>query len=286
MTSRRRYGKIYPSRIRGATTIDNRAIGVFDSGLGGLTAVRALRQAAPDEHVVYFGDTGRVPYGGRSPETILSYTNEALAFLDRFNVKAVIVACGTASAVALPQLKAWVGPPLFGVVEAAARRAVAVSKNKRVGVIGTAAAIGSDAYPRALRTFDDKCSFLSNPCPLLVPLVENGRIRPGDPVTQIVIREYMTPFKMIGIDTLILGCTHYPLLSNLITAELGANVTLVDAGREAALATLAWLRDQNALAGEKQSDKYYVSDNVPNFSVIASLFMGVNIDSQVELVRL
>jgi len=281
--------------------MDNRAIGVFDSGLGGLTAVRALRQAAPDEHVIYFGDTGRVPYGGRAPETILTYTKQALDYLNSFDTKAVIVACGTASAVALPQLVGDVATqaayrplrvpkksiPLIGVVKAACSRAASVTKNGKIGVIGTAATIHSNAYFNALQSIDTAFQVYSIACPLFVPLVENGRVHRGDIVAETVVREYLAPLKDSGVDTLVLGCTHYPLLADLIADYMGDDVTLVDAGHEAALEVLEVLRGNNAecrMQNAECKDRYFVSDSAPGFAALASLFLGADITA--ETVRL
>ncbi|MCL2546946.1 MAG: glutamate racemase [Oscillospiraceae bacterium] len=257
--------------------MDNRAIGVFDSGLGGLTAVRALHRVAPNERVVYFGDTGRVPYGGRAPETILTYTQQALDFLQAFDTKAVIVACGTASAVALPQFDSVQSQDCIGVVTAACNRAARATMNGKIGVIGTAATVHSDAYLNALHAIDQSYTVMSVACPLFVPLVENGRVHRGDIVAETVTREYLAPLRDSGVDTLILGCTHYPLLADLIAAEMGKQVTLIDAGHEAALATLDVLRGQNALAGRSGEDRYFVSDSAPGFAALASLFLGADI---------
>ncbi len=266
--------------------MDNRPIGVFDSGLGGLTAVRALQQAAPLERVVYFGDTGRVPYGGRSADTITTYTRQALTFLQAQDVKFIIVACGTASAVALPRLTDHPGVPRLGVVEAAAGRAAAATQNGRIGIIGTAATVNSGAYVTALHARNGALSVSSVACPLLVPLVENGRLHRGDIVVETVVREYLEPLKAQHVDTLILGCTHYPLLSQRIADEMGADVTLVDSGREAALSALAALKTAEQLADHKRPDRYYVSDSAPGFAALASLFLQTDIGAQVQTVVL
>ena len=200
--------------------MDQRPIAVFDSGLGGLTALRELRKLLPGEEFVYFGDTGRVPYGGRSRETIRRYTRQDTAFLCSFHPKAIVVACGTVSANALDVVEAESGLPVFGVVEPAARAAVEASRGK-VGVIGTAASIRSGAYERAISGLDGRTELLAAPCPLFVPMVENGRSRPGDQVVELVAREYLEPFLNWGADTLVLGCTHYPLLREVITGIMG-----------------------------------------------------------------
>ena len=262
--------------------MDNRAIGVFDSGLGGLTAVRALRERAPLESVVYFGDTGRVPYGTRSAETITRYTRQALSFLHTFNIKTVIVACGTVSSAAFPLLTAEEKAGLTGVVEPAVTRAVGFAPNGRVGLIGTAATVASRAYHDALRNHNAAMTLTAAACPLLVPLVENGRCHPGDFVAETVAREYLAQIKQNDVDCLILGCTHYPLLSEVIAAEMGPKVTLIDAGREAALAALENLCSLDALADAKSPDRYYVSDSAPGFAALASVFLNEDLQGRVE----
>ena len=217
--------------------MDMRPIGVFDSGLGGLTAVRALRQILPEEdNSIYFGDTARVPYGGRSKETLLKYARQDVHFLRSFDLKAIVIACGTISTTSLDILQAENALPIVGVVEPTCRRALTVTRTKRVGIIATLASIRSGAYEAALRRLDLlwRCS-RRTACPLFVPLVENGRIRPGDVVIETVAREYLEPLKAAGIDTLILGCTHYPLLAEIIGGIMGPEVTLVSAGEEVRL---------------------------------------------------
>ena len=214
--------------------MDSRPIGVFDSGLGGLTAVRALRRILPEEDLVYFGDTARVPYGGRARETILKYARQDVRFLRSFDLKAILIACGTVSTTSLETLRGENDLPVVGVVEPTCRRALAVSRTRKVGVIATLASIRSGVYEATLRRLDPAVEVVAKPCPLFVPLVENGRFRPGDVVIETVAREYLEPLRDTGLDTLILGCTHYPLLVEVIAAIMGPGVTLVDAGEESA----------------------------------------------------
>ena len=192
--------------------MDQRPIGVFDSGLGGLTAVRELCRLLPGEDVVYFGDTGRVPYGSRSRETIIKYARQDVAFLRTFDLKAILIACGTVSTTALDVLSAENPIPVMGVVEPAARAAARLTRSGNIGLIGTQTSVRSGAYERAIQAENPAVRVIGQPCPLFVPLVENGRFRPGDIVIETVAAEYLAPLKAAGVDTLVLGCTHYPLL--------------------------------------------------------------------------
>ena len=256
--------------------MDTRPIGVFDSGLGGLTAVRALRRILPEEDLIYFGDTSRVPYGGRSKETILKYARQDVHFLRSFDLKAILVACGTVSTTSLSALQAENDLPIVGVVDPTARRAVAVSAEGKIGMIATLASVRSGAYERAIAALNPGAEVTSRPCPLLVPLVENGRIHPGDVVIETVIREYLAPLQAAGVDTLILGCTHYPLLEEIIGGVMGPGVTLVSAGEESAFALKRALNQQNLRADATHSGTadFTVSDHVEDFERIASLFLG------------
>ena len=256
--------------------MDDRPIGVFDSGLGGLTAVKSLRQILPEENLIYFGDTARVPYGGRARDTILKYARQDVRFLRSFDLKAILIACGTVSTTSLDTLKAENSLPIVGVVEPTCRRAVSVTRNRKVGLIATLASVRSGAYEAELHRLDPSVEVAARACPLLVPLVENGRVYPGDVVIETVAREYLEPLRETGIDTLILGCTHYPLLSGIIGAVLGPGVTLVSAGEESAFELKRMLRDSGARAEENRRGgaEFYVSDRVEDFERIASLFLG------------
>ncbi|NLU23232.1 MAG: glutamate racemase [Clostridiales bacterium] len=255
--------------------MDNRPIGVFDSGLGGLTAVRELRRMMPSEDIIYFGDTSRVPYGSRSRETILKYARQDTRFLRGFDLKAILIACGTVSTTSLDTLKAENDIPMLGVVEPTCRRAVAMTKNKRVGLIATAASVRSGAYERTIRAFDPTIEVISRACPLFVPLVENGRFRPGDVVIETVAREYLGSLRGTGIDTLILGCTHYPLLMEVIGGVMGPDVTLINAGEESAWEMKRALRASDALAdpGRAGEAAFYASDRVEDFEKLAGMFL-------------
>lgn len=255
--------------------MDNRPIGVFDSGLGGLTAVRELEEILPGESVVYFGDTGRVPYGTRSRETVRRYARQDMAFLMEHNVKAVLAACGTVSTTSA-DIGAQLPVPYFDVVTPTARAAAKATRRKKVGVTGTNASIHSGAYVRALQAADPAVEAYPMACPLFVPLVENGFVSPDDPVTLLVAKRYLAPLREAGVDTLILGCTHYPLISQAIQRVMGPDVILIDSGKEAALALGEALRAGGLLCSpdEPRQASYYVTDAPEYFASAAKLFLG------------
>ena len=254
--------------------MDQRPIGVFDSGSGGLTAVREIRSILPSENIIYFGDTSRVPYGGRSPEILLRYARQDVRFLRSFDVKALLVACGTVSTNALPVLAAESDIPILGVVEPACAAAAAATRNKKVGLIATAASVRSGAYERTLAAMDSAVTVYARACPLFVPLVENGRFRPGDTVIETVAREYLTPLRDTGIDTLILGCTHYPLLAEVIAGVMGSGVTLIDSGASAARALRQALDDRGLMAQRESGTlTLYASDQPQDFGALAAQFL-------------
>ena len=260
--------------------MDKRAIGVFDSGLGGLTAVRRLHALMPQENIIYFGDTGRVPYGTRGRDIITKYARQDVAFLRQYDLKSIIIACNTVSAIALDLLSKENDIPIIGTVEPACRRAMTMTQNGRVGVIGTAATIRSGAYEKYLHKKDGTLDLFTQACPLFVPLVENGRVHRGDVVIETVVKEYLTPLKDAGVDTLILGCTHYPLLEEVIGDFMGPDVTLIDSGAEAAnLASTQF--DPNEGTGTTQ---YFVSDDPQGFDQLAELFLQEKVDVGAELV--
>ena len=263
--------------------MDQRPIGVFDSGLGGLTAVKQLHKALPNEDIIYLGDTGRVPYGPRSKETIIKYSKQAAAFLQERGVKAIVVACGTASSTAIDALEDSLTLPVFGVVGAAAAAAVNATKNRRVGVIATEATVRSGAYDRLIKQIEENVEVFGAQCPLFVPLVENGRTKLGDIVIETVAEEYLAPLRARDIDTLILGCTHYPLLYEVIAKTIGAVVTLIDSGAEGALLTARVLRERGLLseAAGTGRQQYFVTDSTDGFSKLASLFLGSDVRGDV-----
>ena len=264
--------------------MDQRAIGVFDSGLGGLSAVRHLQNLLPGENIVYFGDTGRVPYGTRSRETIRRYTQEDCQLLLAHDVKFIIAACGTVSSVSADLLEA-LPVPAIGVVDPTAQAAAAATKNKRVGILGTAATIRSTSFERALLAIDPTIQVTATPCPLFVPLVESGWIAEDDNVAIPMVRRYLSDVKVAGVDTLILGCTHFPLLAPIIRNELGDSVTLIDSGHETAARCAQILQDNNALAcRELGESRYFVSDQPDDFTRVAEIFLGKSVRGTVQKV--
>ena len=264
--------------------MDHRALGVFDSGLGGLTAVRELRRILPSENIIYFADTSRVPYGGRDEATLQRYARQDVAFLRSKNVKAVLVACGTATTAALPALQQENDIPVLGVVEPACRRAAEVTKNHRVGLIATTASVRSGAYERTLRGMDGTVRTISCACPLFVSLVENGRYRRGDKVVELVAQEYLEPMRFTGIDTLILGCTHYPLLQDVIADVMGPDVTLINAAAEAAAALRDLLQERDLLGEEEGKTDFFVSGEAEDFASHAEDFLTETMAGPVQRV--
>jgi glutamate racemase len=251
-----------------------KAIGIFDSGIGGLTVLKELMAALPGENTIYLGDTARVPYGIRSPETVTRYSFENTRFLLSQEIKMLVVACNTASAISLAAVQKEFPLPVIGVLEPGARAAVAATRARRVGVIGTEATIGSGAYERAIRRIDVAIEVFSQACPLFVPLVEEGWF--DNDIAELVARRYLEPLRERGIDTLVLGCTHYPLLKRVIGSVMGDGITLIDSATETArevsevLAKLNWQRPGSGAAERR----YYVTDTPTRFEKIGKLFLG------------
>lgn len=245
-------------------------IGVFDSGLGGLTALRELTALLPREDIIYFGDTGRVPYGSKSAETIIRYSIQNMTFLSTFGIDAALVACGTASSAALPTLREKFDIPVFGVIDAAAEAAAAETKTGRIGVIGTSTTVRSHAFERSITAIMPGASVVSVACPLFVHLVEDGFTAPGDTVTLAAAERYLSPLRDAGIDTLILGCTHYPIISHAIAATL-PGVTLISSGKAAASKLACAVGQHGAGTGKIRC---FVSDTPDDFESAAQVFMG------------
>lgn len=262
--------------------MDNRAIGIFDSGLGGLTTVKALRRLLPNERLVYFGDTGRVPYGNRSRETIRKYTMQDIGFLKQHDVKLIIAACGTASAMITTEMLRDIELPFSGVVMPAAQAACAATVSGRIGIIGTTATVRSGAYGRAIRGINSSARTYGNACPLFVPLVENGFIQPDNEITSKVAQLYLRPMIEEQVDTLILGCTHYPLIYDIINRELDYKVTLIDPGQEVARWAQNYLASNDLLGEEAGSCEFYVSDAPESFCETAGIFLGEDVKGDVR----
>ena len=250
---------------------DSRPIGVFDSGLGGLCAAKELRRLLPDENIVYFGDTGRVPYGTKSPDTIKRYAREDAEFLLSQNVKLALAACGTVSAVALDEMKEHFPVPLFGVIDGAVDAAVRATKNGVIAVIGTAATVESGVFERRL-TARGADGVISRACPLFVPLVECGFILRECEITRNVAKMYLSDVAQSGADTLILGCTHFPIISEII-ADVLPGVMLIDPAKEAASAVAAYVKE-NGIGGHGGKSEYFVSDDAEGFASSAKIFLG------------
>lgn len=257
-------------------------IGIFDSGLGGLTVTRAIFDRLPNEHLLYLGDTARVPYGTRSPETILRYARSCARHLTRRGIKLLVVACNTVSAVALDMLRVELDIPVLGVIEPGARAAVAASRTGRIGVIATGGTVASGAYPRAVASLDSRAEVFARPAPLLVPLAEEGWIT-GE-VPSLVIDRYMRELSGFGVDAVVLGCTHYPLFRPLLDerarALCGADTVVVDSA-EATARELATLLEERGLARASADIgdlSMFVTDMPGRFSEVASRFLGRPVD--------
>ena len=252
---------------------DARPIGVFDSGVGGLTVVSQMQRILPEEDIVYFGDTARVPYGTKSKETVTKFSVENVEFLMEKNVKLVVVACNTASSLGLEFLKRCFRVPIIGVIEPGAKGAVAVTRNNRVGVVGTNATVSSGAYEKAIKKINPKISVFAHSCPLFVPLVEEGWLKKG--VTREIAATYLASFRAKRIDTLILGCTHYPLLREVIQGIVGDRVVLVDSAKEVAKEARIILDSSGLLNRRGRSGRhcFFVSDEPARFIKMAERFL-------------
>ncbi len=264
--------------------MDNRPIGIFDSGVGGLTVVKEIAAQLPEENVIYLGDTARVPYGIKSARTVRRFAIENTEFLLRFNVKFIIVACNTASSVSLPCLKEKFNLPFAGVIVPGVKEALRVSKNKSIGVIATPATIASGTYQRQIKEMNSGISLHSRSCPLFVPLAEEGWI--NDEITMLIARRYLEELKEKRIDTLILGCTHYPLLSEVIAGVMGEGVRIISSGYEAAKEAGRLLGEKGLFCDKKNSSRirFFVTDDVKRFREVGERFLGRNLE-EVELVK-
>lgn len=261
---------------------DERPIGVFDSGIGGLTVVHELMRSLPEESIIYFGDTARVPYGSKSATTVQRYAQEAAAFLLSRNVKMVVVACNTATAHAESALRTSLSVPVVGVIEPGARAAVEASRTGRIGVIGTAGTIASGAYDLAVRRKLPEARIYAQPCPLFVPLVEEGWS--AHDAARLVAAEYLAPLRAMDVDVLILGCTHYPLLRRLLVEVMGGEVTLVDSAAETAREVALLLEEQGLRSTAAGACHTFIASDSPlRFRDVGRAFVGDVLDI-VELV--
>lgn len=258
----------------------NAPIGVFDSGIGGLTVAREIMRNLPMEKIVYFGDTARLPYGSKSQETVLRYSRQIVRFLQNQGVKAIVVACNTASALALDTLEKEIDIPIIGVVKPGARVAARVTEGKKVGVIATEATIRSHLYRTLIQGIDPEISVVGKACPLFVPLVEEGWRK--DEITEMVARRYLKELQEKQIDTLILGCTHYPLLRNMIGGIMGEGVRLVNPAYETSLALKQLLTERGLLnQGQREEEfpyRFYVSDAAEKFTSFANSILPYDVE--------
>ncbi len=260
----------------------NYAIGVFDSGMGGLTAVKELNTLLPNEDIIYFGDTARVPYGSRSRETVLKYAQQDVEFLKKHNIKMIIAACGTVSSVVGTDSLAP-DMPFTGVIHPAVQAACAATRNGRIGVIGTPATIKSGYYSKAIKAVNPQAKVIGNACPLFVHLVENGYIQRDNKITILAAREYLEPIMAENVDTLIMGCTHYPVIKDIIADIMGPDVKLISSGAEAAKYAYNCLIEKDLLSDreEKGKNTFYVSDSVSLFEENAGNFLGHPVNGEV-----
>ncbi len=262
--------------------MNNDAIGVFDSGIGGLTAVKELNKLLPNENIIYFGDTARVPYGSRSRETVMKYAKEDADFLRKHNIKMIIAACGTVSSV-VGSKPFITDMPFTGVILPAVQAACSATRNGRIGVIGTPATIRSGSYAKAIKAVNPHAKVFGNACPLLVHLVENGYIQRDNRITILAAEEYLEPIKAEGADTLILGCTHYPVIKDIIADIMGEGVRLISSGAEAAKYAYNCLLEKDMLSDrtQKGENTFYVSDSVQLFEENAGNFLGHAVEGKV-----
>lgn len=261
----------------------SKPIGVFDSGIGGLTVVKELMRILPHEKIIYFGDTARVPYGIKSRQTIIKFSLENILFLLKQDVKTIVVACNTSSSIALPVLKMHFKIPIIGVIGPGVKEAIYATRNKRIGVIATKATIASCAYERQIKRLDPAIKVFNQACPLLVPLAEEGWL--NHKATYDIASVYLAPLKKARIDTLILGCTHYPLLKSVFKDVLGSSVELIDSARQVAYETKEVLLSEGLLnkKGRKPKHIFYVSDQLQQFKKLAKNFLGKNIENLKEV---
>jgi len=268
-------------------TMKEQPIGIFDSGVGGLTVYREIERVCPADDIVYFGDRARFPFGVRSPRVLVEYTRQILHFLLSFKVKFVVVACNSASAMALDTIAPECPVPIIGVIKPVARAAVAATRNNKIGIIGTEGTIASGSYAEAIQNADSKIAVFGIPCPLFVSLAEEGYL--DRPATRLIVADYLQPLKEAGVDTLVLGCTHYPLLKPVIAAEMGEGVAILDSAVSTAAETKKMLQE---CGGFREDDhppvhRFYVSDTPGKFAQVGELFLGrpIGTVTQIDIAR-
>lgn len=261
--------------------MDNRPIGIFDSGLGGLTVLKEVMELMPRESIVYFGDSGRAPYGVKSRETVIKYTFQDIRFLMSQDIKMIVIACNTASVCAIETVQDYFDIPIIEVIKPGAAAGAKTTSNKKVGVIGTILTVSSGAYERAINAIDDTIQVYSKACPLFVPLVEEGPEWWDDEITYQIALKYLTPLKQADIDTLVLGCTHYPLLQKTISRVLGEKVRLVSSAQEVARVVKRVIEENNIAAEENNKPiyKFFTSDSIEKFEPLCSAILNRTITS-------
>jgi glutamate racemase len=261
-----------------SSDIMNRPIGIFDSGIGGLTVLKEILRVLPDENTIYLGDTARVPYGIRSPETVIRYSFENAKFLSFKDIKILVIACNTASSVSLDAIRSRVSIPVVGVIEPGAKAAVRATRSKKIGVIGTEATVRSNAYTKAIQAIDESIEVFGHACPLFVPLVEEGWTEGH--IAGLIAKKYLESLSGIGIDTVVLGCTHYPLLKNVIAEVLDGGVHLIDSAIEISQEIRVILGDLGIKRDKKSPPfrEYYVTDSPERFLKVGEQFLGQRIE--------
>lgn len=265
--------------------MNNESIGAFDSGLGGLTVVSQIHKYLPNESIVYFGDTGRVPYGSRSNETIIRYAKQDINFLKSHNVKLIVAACGTVSSVAASAAEG-LNVPFVEVVTPAAEIAAKTTKNGRIGVIGTAATVASHSFKNKILNYNKDLEVFEHSCSLFVPFVEAGFVSPDDDLVVGVVKRYIEPLVKDNVDTLILGCTHYPILAPVIQKVVGDGVKLINTGEAAAIKIKQILTENDMLAEEKSESHFFVSDTTQTFIETSEILLGKTLDFDIKKVNI
>ncbi|RKZ28767.1 glutamate racemase [bacterium] len=259
-------------------------LGIFDSGVGGLTVVKEILKQLPNESFIYLGDTGRYPYGPRSADIIRRFALQNARFLMGFGIKVLIVACNTASSVALEELRKWISVPIMGVIEPCAREAVKSTKNGRIGVIGTVGTIASNSYQNAIITLNPNIEVFTKVCPLFVPLAEEGLV--DGEITELIAHHYLDGFLEKGIDTLVLGCTHYPLLKKAIAKVMGENIKIIDSAKAIVEELKKYLVDEEILStGDNKYSRFFVTDAPQRFKIIGTKFLAREIE-KIELIQI